>query len=126
METTNAAGNIAEPKLSEASMLSPETLSRLFDCTVAVKATDGRWFIQSGHAGFNSPANNADGYSSRERALAAIRRYGRGGTFARTHEADGTCRYPSAQPEGICGESKLATRDRVLLGLPLESEIAGS
>jgi hypothetical protein len=36
---------------------------------------DGRWYITLGHAGFNSPANNAGGYSSKAKALAAMRRY---------------------------------------------------
>lgn len=46
-------------------------------CPGAVKqnpVTD-RWFITFGHAGFNSPANNRGGYSSRARALSSHRRY---------------------------------------------------
>jgi hypothetical protein len=45
-------------------------------CAQAVKqAPSGRWFITMGHAGFNSRANNRDGYASREKAEAAYRRY---------------------------------------------------
>jgi hypothetical protein len=45
-------------------------------CAGAVKqAPSGRWFITMGHPGFNSPANNRDGYATREKALAAFRRY---------------------------------------------------
>lgn len=48
-------------------------------CPEAVKenAETGRWFITMGHPGFNSPANNANGYAKREHALKACRRYGR-------------------------------------------------
>jgi hypothetical protein len=43
----------------------------------AVKqAPDGQWFITMGHPGFNSPANNGLGYSSRASAEAAVQRYG--------------------------------------------------
>jgi hypothetical protein len=35
----------------------------------------GRWFITMGHPGFNSPANNAQGYASKAKAEAALRRY---------------------------------------------------
>lgn len=46
-----------------------------------------RWFIRFGNAGFNSPANNRDGYQSRAKALAAIRHYAEKGarplTFGR-------------------------------------------
>ena len=34
-----------------------------------------RWFILFGHAGFNSPANNSNGYRSEKVALFAMRRY---------------------------------------------------
>lgn len=49
------------------------------DCPTAVKenSATGRWFITMGHPGFNSPANNRDGYSSMLAAEQAIRRYGR-------------------------------------------------
>ena len=47
-------------------------------CTEAVKERPetGRWFITIGHPGFNSPANNRDGYASRASAVAAFRKYG--------------------------------------------------
>ncbi len=35
----------------------------------------GRWFITMGHAGYNSPANNRSGYSSKAQAVAANARY---------------------------------------------------
>jgi hypothetical protein len=34
----------------------------------------GRWYITMGHAAYNSPANNRDGYASRNAALAANKR----------------------------------------------------
>lgn len=44
-------------------------------CTSKVKqAPSGRWFVTMGHAGFNTPANNGQGYSTEKRALAAHRR----------------------------------------------------
>jgi len=48
-------------------------------CKQAVKqdTATGRWFITMGHPGFNSPANNGLGYSTRALALAATARYGR-------------------------------------------------
>lgn len=36
----------------------------------------GRWFITIGNPGFNSPANNGNGFKSEGRAWAAIRRCG--------------------------------------------------
>lgn len=39
------------------------------------RPTTGRWYITMGHAGFNSPANNRDGYASCALALAAHRHY---------------------------------------------------
>ena len=36
----------------------------------------GRWFITMGHAGFNLPANNREGYESRYRAYRAMKRCG--------------------------------------------------
>lgn len=36
---------------------------------------DGRWFIKPGFAGYNSRANNLDGYASKAAAKAAVRRY---------------------------------------------------
>lgn len=36
------------------------------------------WYITFGHAGFNSPTNNASGYVSKAKALAAMKRYLKG------------------------------------------------
>jgi len=55
--------------------LSQATRDQLFRTDVAVAETAGRWYIQFGYAGFNSPANNRRGYATEARALAAIRRY---------------------------------------------------
>lgn len=48
-------------------------------CPAAVKERPetGRFYITMGHPGFNSPANNRDGYATHAKALAAIRRYSR-------------------------------------------------
>jgi hypothetical protein len=35
----------------------------------------GRWYILFGHAGYNSPANNSNGYASKAKALSSMRRY---------------------------------------------------
>lgn len=35
----------------------------------------GRWYIAMGYAGFNSPANNRDGYATCEGAMKAHKRY---------------------------------------------------
>lgn len=40
-----------------------------------VREEHGRWYIRMWFAGFNSPANNRQGYASEAHALAAIRRY---------------------------------------------------
>jgi len=50
-------------------------------CAEAVKPRNdtGRYYITMGHPGFNSPANNRDGYVSQDSARSAIRRYGRRG-----------------------------------------------
>lgn len=45
------------------------------DHAVAEFPETGRWYILFGHAGFNSPANNSNGYASENKALAAMRRY---------------------------------------------------
>jgi hypothetical protein len=46
------------------------------ECAAPVKqAPWGAWYITMGHAGFNSPANNAQGYGSAALAVAAHRRY---------------------------------------------------
>jgi len=52
-------------------------ICRKADCPEAVKQNPatGRWFITMGHPGFNSPANNGQGYRTHANALAAIRRY---------------------------------------------------
>lgn len=42
---------------------------------VAQFPATGRWFITMGQPGFNSPANNRDGYASEAAALAARDRY---------------------------------------------------
>ncbi len=46
------------------------------ECSYLVKQnpTTGRWFITIGHAGFNSRANNFDGYSSYTSAKAAVKK----------------------------------------------------
>lgn len=41
----------------------------------AVYEVKGRWWIRSGFAGYNSKANNWDGYATKARAEAAILRY---------------------------------------------------
>ena len=43
-------------------------------CAEPVVQDGGRWFILIGHAGFNSPANNARGYASKAGALREHRR----------------------------------------------------
>lgn len=35
----------------------------------------GRWYIQAYKPGFNSPANNRDGYGTKGSAVAALKRY---------------------------------------------------
>lgn len=45
------------------------------NCEHAVAEYRGRWYILFGHAGYNSRANNAEGYSSEAKALAAMRKY---------------------------------------------------
>jgi hypothetical protein len=54
-------------------------ICRSADCAQAVKqnpATD-RWFITINHPGFNTPANNHDGYATKTRALAAYHKHAR-------------------------------------------------
>ena len=48
------------------------------NCSEPVKqrGDTGRWYITMGHPGFNSPANNAAGYSTSAAALASLNRYG--------------------------------------------------
>lgn len=46
------------------------------DCKDAVKqAPTGNWFITMGHAGFNSKANNGNGYKSKQLALRSMNFY---------------------------------------------------
>lgn len=45
------------------------------ECPTAVVEHEGRYYITFGHAGFNSPANNHNGYGSKGKALAAVRHY---------------------------------------------------
>jgi hypothetical protein len=53
-------------------------ICRNADCAEAVKQRPdtGRWYITMGHPGFNSSANNRDGYRSAANARAAVRMYG--------------------------------------------------
>jgi len=62
--------------------LFPDGHSALCDkghrCELAVvQAPDGRWYVAFGHAGFNSAANNRQGYPTRLRAVEAIRKHQR-------------------------------------------------
>lgn len=68
--------------LSDALFSSPckeNGLCRNPDCETAVvfHKENGRsgWYITFGHAGFNSPTNNASGYRHKESALKAIKWY---------------------------------------------------
>ncbi len=46
------------------------------ECAERTKvAPSGRWYITMGHAGFNSPANNRNGYASKASAETASKRY---------------------------------------------------
>jgi hypothetical protein len=45
------------------------------DQAVAMLPETGRWYITFGHAGFNSHANNRLGYSTKEKAMGAMRHY---------------------------------------------------
>ena len=53
-------------------------------CPEAVKENPatGRFFITMGHPGFNSPANNRNGYATAAKALAVIRRFSTRGSSA--------------------------------------------
>lgn len=44
----------------------------------AVEEKSGRFYIKMGFAGFNTPANNRNGYASRSNALAAVTRFDHG------------------------------------------------
>lgn len=59
-----------------------------FECPDVVESREVgglglRWFVTMGHCGFNSPANNRTGYSSRLSAVMASRRYEQRGRAAR-------------------------------------------
>lgn len=45
-------------------------------CAEATKQCeyDGRWYITMGHAGFNTPANNRNGYATQGAAKGAMNR----------------------------------------------------
>ncbi len=47
------------------------------NCKTAVAefTETGRWYILFGHAGYNSPANNGNGYASKNKALVSMRKY---------------------------------------------------
>jgi hypothetical protein len=49
-----------------------------YGCEQAIKSNPvtGRYFITMGHPGFNSNANNADGYPTRKAAVYALMSYG--------------------------------------------------
>lgn len=51
------------------------------ECAERVKedTASGRFFITMGHAGYNSPANNRQGYASKKAALKASQGYGERG-----------------------------------------------
>lgn len=51
------------------------------ECPERVKerTETGRFYITMGHAGYNSPANNRDGYASKSAALKASQKYGERG-----------------------------------------------
>ena len=62
-------------------MTSTTTCLSAFECQCAsgalpIEEVRNRWFITLGHNGFNSPANNRQGYKDAASALAAARRYG--------------------------------------------------
>lgn len=46
-----------------------------FEEAVEQQPGTDRWYIKMGHAGFNSRANNNDGYESQDAAMRAVRRY---------------------------------------------------
>ena len=53
-----------------------DALCRDANCDEAVKISPmGRWYITMGHAGFNTNANNGNGYATKDSALNAMRRY---------------------------------------------------
>jgi hypothetical protein len=48
------------------------------ETAVAQFPETGNWYITFGHAGYNSPSNNSSGYASKNKALAAMKRYLKG------------------------------------------------
>ena len=53
-----------------------EPVCRIWLCGQRIKqGPNGRWFLTMGHAGFNSPANNRDGYKTWRNAKLAQRAY---------------------------------------------------
>ncbi len=63
----------------------PADICRDAACPEAVKRdpATGRYFITMGHPGFNSMANNGDGYASERRARGAVWSYAHGGAWPR-------------------------------------------
>lgn len=58
--------------------LTPDCGNDLYcvDCTAPVKlAPHGRWYVTMGHPGFNSHANNGNGYATKAMAVAAVRKF---------------------------------------------------
>ncbi len=53
--------------------------NRQYEAECAVIGFGNRWFIKLGFAGFNSPANNRQGYATKVQAEAACLRYQRKG-----------------------------------------------
>ena len=46
------------------------------DCKDAVKQSpSGRWYITMGHAGFNTKANNGNGYNFKSTALKVMKKH---------------------------------------------------
>lgn len=48
---------------------------RDFPADEAVEESHGRWYIKMSFAGYNSQANNSNGYPTKDAAIAAILRY---------------------------------------------------
>ncbi len=73
----------AMPTISDILFSSPckeNGLCRNPNCETAVAQfpETGNWYITFGHAGYNSPSNNGHGYSSKAKAIAAMKRYLKG------------------------------------------------
>lgn len=54
----------------------------------AVINQNGRWYIDFGFCGYNSAANNKNGYASKEKAEAAILRYQNKSEYIKTLSKD--------------------------------------